>query len=162
LLSKIGSLLGVQNLAFLSITTSLTRSLVNSCLIVALVQATLSGIGLYLFDVKYSLILSFLMFVLAFTPIGPVLLYIPLSVILAFLDFKSAIGVFFWHAILVSGVDNLLRPFLIARSIPVSDGLLLFSTLGGIMLFGFLGLFVAPILIGLTYHLLNSKNLAFN
>ncbi|MCX7952346.1 MAG: AI-2E family transporter, partial [Deltaproteobacteria bacterium] len=105
------------------------------------------------------LILTFLMFVLAITPAGPVILYLPLSLILMFEDFYKGLGLLLWHLIFVSLADNVLRPILVAQSFKVSDWLLMFITLGGLYFLGFVGLFIAPILLAVSFHLLeNSTN----
>ena len=53
----------------------------------------------------------------------------------------------------MSGVDNVLRPYLISRGSKLPILLVLFGVLGGLLAFGFLGIFLGPTLLGLGYVL---------
>ncbi len=91
------------------------------------------------------------MVVLSIVPaVGPALIWIP-AVIYLFLLGKvwAAWGLLIWCAVVVSSIDNLLRPRLIGRDARMSDLLILLSTLGGIILFGAVGFIVGPIIAAL-------------
>jgi predicted PurR-regulated permease PerM len=61
----------------------------------------------------------------------------------------AAIGLLLWCVLVVSTIDNFLRPRLIGRDARMSDLLILLSTLGGISVFGGLGFIVGPIIAAL-------------
>ena len=87
------------------------------------------------------------MVVLALIPaVGVALIWIP-AVLYLFLAGKvvSAIGLLLWCALVVSTIDNLLRPRLVGRDAQMPDLLILLSTLGGLFLFGAVGFIVGPI-----------------
>ncbi len=151
--------LGLSKYGFHARISSIIRRVFYSTILVALIQALLSFIGFSLFSVKYSLFLAFLVFILSVTPIGAVLVYVPASVFISFSNPMAGIGVLIWHVVLVSGVDNFLRPLLLSKTLKIPDGLLLFSTLGGLSVFGFLGVFLAPIVLGLSYAIVNNVTL---
>ena len=75
----------------------------------------------------------------------------------AWLLYNEAIGwglfLIGWGFFVVSGVDNVLRPYLISRGSKLPLLLVLFGVLGGLMAFGFLGIFLGPTLLGLGYVL---------
>jgi hypothetical protein len=60
-----------------------------------------------------------------------------------------AVGLLIWCAVVVSTIDNFLRPTLIGRDARMADLLILLSTLGGIFLFGAVGFIVGPIVAAL-------------
>jgi predicted PurR-regulated permease PerM len=61
----------------------------------------------------------------------------------------AAIGVLAWCTAVVGTIDNLLRPWLVGKDTKLSDLLILLSTLGGIVLFGPLGIVIGPIVAAL-------------
>jgi len=63
--------------------------------------------------------------------------------------FWAATGLLVWCVVVVSSIDNLLRPRLIGNDARMSDLLILLSTLGGIILFGAVGFIVGPIIAAL-------------
>src|SRR5690349_18116703 len=60
-----------------------------------------------------------------------------------------------WGLLVVSGVDNILKPYLISRGSSLPFVLVFLGAVGGILTFGFIGLFVGPTLLALGYSLLN-------
>jgi predicted PurR-regulated permease PerM len=120
----------------------------------ALAQATLQGLGLWLAGVPAAFFLGFLTFFLGFVPIGPPLIWLPAA---AWLLYNGAIGwglfLIGWGFLVVSGADNVLRPYLISRGSKLPLLLVFFGVLGGLFAFGFLGLFLGPTLLAIGYVL---------
>lgn len=120
----------------------------------ALAQALLAGIGFWIAGVPQALLLGFLTFVLSFVPAGPPLVW---GAVALWLFAQGAVwwGIFmvFWGLFLVSSIDNVLRPYLLTKSnnLPVVLGL--FGFLGGILAFGFIGVFLGPTLLAVGYSL---------
>ncbi|EYD71507.1 hypothetical protein Rumeso_04908 [Rubellimicrobium mesophilum DSM 19309] len=119
----------------------------------ALAQGLLAALGFWIAGVPQALLLGSLTFVLSFLPVGPPLVWISVAL---WLLAQGAIGwgifVILWGALLVSTIDNVLRPYLLARSnsLPLL-GLLGF--LGGLLAFGFIGIFLGPTLLAVAYSL---------
>jgi predicted PurR-regulated permease PerM len=63
-----------------------------------------------------------------------------------------------WALLVVSLVDNLLRPMLIKGDVQIHGALIFFSLIGGILLFGFTGLIVGPLALGLFTSLVRFHN----
>jgi predicted PurR-regulated permease PerM len=120
----------------------------------ALAQAVLAGIGFWIAGVPQALLLGFLTFILSFVPAGPPLVWG--SVALWFFV-QGAVwwGLFVaaWGLLLVSSIDNVLRPYVLGKtnSLPVLLGL--FGFLGGVIAFGFIGVFLGPTLLAVAYSL---------
>jgi predicted PurR-regulated permease PerM len=123
----------------------------------ALMQAAILGLGLAIAGVPGALVLAFLTFVFSVTQIlAPAL--IPIWVGSAWWLFGQDQSI--WAAfILVVGVtvsfgDNIVRPLLISRGSSMPLTLIILGVFGGIIAFGFLGLFVGPALLAVAYGLL--------
>lgn len=138
----------------LAVAGGTVRSVVYGVIGTALAQATLQGLGLWLAGVPAAFFLGFLTFFLSFVPVGPPLVWLPAAV---WLLYNGAIGsgIFLigWGFFVVSGVDNVLRPYLISRGSRLPLILMFFGVLGGLMAFGFLGVFLGPTLLAIGYVL---------
>ena len=60
-----------------------------------------------------------------------------------------------WGAVLISGVDNVVRPMLISRGSSLPFLLTLLGVLGGLIAFGFIGMFIGPVLLAVGYSLMS-------
>ena len=120
----------------------------------ALAQGLLAGIGFSIAGVPQSLLLGCLTFALSFVPGGPPFVWGPVA--LWFLMQGSVgCGIFIaiWGLVLVSSIDNVLRPYLLNQNsnLPVLLGL--FGLIGGVLAFGLVGLFLGPTLLAVAYNL---------
>jgi predicted PurR-regulated permease PerM len=120
----------------------------------ALIQALLAGIGFWIAGVPQALLLGFLTFVLSLVPAGPPLVW---GSVALWLFVQGAVwgGIFVaaWGLLLVSSIDNVLRPYLLTKSNSLPVVLGLFGFLGGILAFGFIGVFLGPTLLAVGYSL---------
>jgi len=57
------------------------------------------------------------------------------------------VGLALWGALVVSWIDNLIRPLVISSTVHIPFLLVLFGVLGGILTFGLLGLFLGPVIL---------------
>ena len=58
-----------------------------------------------------------------------------------------------WGALVVSSSDNVVRPLIVQGRVAIHPLLLLFAMLGGLNVFGFLGIFIGPIVLSLAFAL---------
>ncbi len=127
------------------------RAVVKGMLVTAIVQGLLAGLAYVTLGVPFPMVLTALTIILAPIPFGgtglvwgPVVLYLfwigPLWKAMAMLG---------WGAGVVSTVDHILRPWLIGHDMEIPVLLLVFSVLGGLALYGLIGLFVGPVLVSL-------------
>lgn len=137
-----------QNL--INIVGGTVKGVVYGILCTALAQGVLAGIGFTIAGIPSSLLLGFLTFVLAFVPGGPPFVWLPVAGWL-FLSGNVGWGIFMllWGFLVVSGVDNFLRPYFISRDSKQSFALILLGVLGGLLAFGFIGLFLGPTLLAI-------------
>jgi len=120
----------------------------------ALAQGLLAGIGFWIAGVPQSLLLGCLTFALSFVPGGPPFLWGPVAL---WLLMQGSIGwgifVAIWGLLLVSSIDNFLRPYLLNQNTNLPVLLGLFGLIGGVLAFGLIGLFLGPTLLAVAYNL---------
>ncbi len=92
--------------------------------------------------------------VISIFPVGAPLVWIPATIWL-FVDGRVGWGVFMglYGAFGISSVDNVIRPMMISRGADLPLLLTLLGALGGVLAFGFLGLFLGPVLLAVGYTL---------
>jgi predicted PurR-regulated permease PerM len=131
------------------------RAVVFGLLGTALVQGLLAGIGYALFGVPSPVALGALTALGSLVPMGPALVWGGAAIWLFTAgQTGAAIGMAVYGALLVSSIDNVLRPLLISRSPQRIHFLVVFfGVLGGLSAFGPLGLFVGPVLLSVALAL---------
>jgi predicted PurR-regulated permease PerM len=112
----------------------------------ALLQAVLVGIALWVLGVPFVLLLSVVSFAFAFLPVGgAALVWVPVALgLYAGGDYVKGTALMIWGGVVVSAVDNFVRPLVIGGQAQLPTPLLFFGILGGLHLFGFVGLFAGP------------------
>jgi predicted PurR-regulated permease PerM len=132
----------------LSIYTSVGRATIKGTLVIGIVQGGLAGLSFWAAGIDGAVFWGTLMMVLSIIPgIGTALVWVP-AVILLVLEGRigAAVGVGLWCALVVGTIDNILRPLLVGKDTEMSDLLVLLTTLGGLTLFGPVGILVGPII----------------
>lgn len=122
----------------------------------ALVQGLLAALGFWLVGLDKVLFLGILTAILALLPpLGPPLVWGPVAAWLLY-DGQHGWGIFMlvWGGLVVSGVDNFLKPYLISRGSDLGLLLVFLGVIGGLLAFGFLGIFLGPTLLAVGYALL--------
>lgn len=134
---------------------AVVRAVVFGLLGTAVAQGAIAAIGFTIFDVPSPVLLGMVTALGSFVPFGPTLVWLAAVVGLMLAgDTGSAIGMTLWGALLVSTVDNVLRPLLISGPTQIPFLLVLFGVLGGLSALGLLGLFVGPVVLSVAFALL--------
>ena len=120
----------------------------------AVAQGVLAGLGFKLAGVPSAFLLGLLTFFLSFIPGGAPVVWAGVTVWL-FHSGATGWGVFMalWGFTCVFIVDNILRSYLISRDARLPFALVLMGVIGGIIAFGFIGLFIGPTLLAAGYCL---------
>jgi predicted PurR-regulated permease PerM len=130
---------------------SVSRATLKGTLLIGLAQGVLAGLAFGVAGIPGAVFWGAVMTLLSVIPgIGTALVWLPAGVFLL-IDGRlgAGIGLIAFCALVVGSVDNLLRPRLVGRDTQMHELLILFGTLGGILLFGVLGFIVGPILAAL-------------
>jgi len=127
-----------------------TRGVVIGHISVALLQALIAGVGLWVAGIPNVVFWTFVMAVLALLPlIGAFLVWGPAAMYLVVIDEVTAgILLAVYGVAVVSMVDNYARPIVIDQQAHINPAIILLGVFGGIYSIGFTGLFVGPIVIG--------------
>lgn len=119
----------------------------------ALAQAIVALVGFLIAGVPGAFLLAIATFFLSMIPIGPPLVWGGATVWLAYQGSTAwAIFMAVWGFFAVSSIDNFLKPYLISRRSSLPILLIVFGVFGGIVAFGFIGIFIGPpvLAVGLT------------
>ena len=129
----------------------LYNSLVGT-VVVSLAQAALLAVAFLFLGLGNVIFWLVLTFVLAMIPlVGASLVWAPASVYLFLIERPvAAVVLLAFGALVISTVDNILRPVVMQRGTQLSPVITIVGIFGGIALFGFVGLFVGPIILGMT------------
>ncbi|MGZ3183568.1 MAG: AI-2E family transporter [Telluria sp.] len=130
------------------------RSVMYGLLGTALAQAAVAAVGFAIAGVPAVPILSVLTFLLSLVPVGPPLIWGGAAWWL-FDQGHTGWGVFMllWGLLGISSVDNFVKPILISRGSALPFLLVFLGVLGGVVAFGFVGLFIGPTLLAVAYSL---------
>lgn len=126
-------------------------AVINGVFLVALLQGTMTGIGFALFGLPLAVFWGFLAALLALVPFGgAALVWLPGAAYL-YLTGSVLSGVLLgvWGLLLVSLPDNFLKPLLIGRKAKIPAFILFIALLGGLQVYGFLGLLFGPLVVTL-------------
>jgi len=135
-----------------------TYSVVYAHIIVAIAQGALGAIGFYIFGIESAIFWGVIMAIFALIPIiGPAIIWAPASVFLiingiilsTYTDVGKGIGLILYGIFVISTSDNLIRIKLVGSKGDVHPLTVLIGIIGGLSLFGLIGIFVGPIALSL-------------
>lgn len=132
------------------------RAVALGVVITALTQALIGGMSLALTNVPYTSLLTLLMFLCCVVQIGPLLIMVP-SIIWQFYCENMWSGAFLIIVtIALTTIDSFMRAALIKKGADLPFLLILCGVIGGILAFGIMGLFIGPVVLALSYKLINA------
>jgi len=130
------------------------RAIAAGVVITALVQAILSGFGLWVAGIPAAGVLTSIVFMLCIMQFGPLPVLVPAALWLLYQDHVGwAIALGVW-ALLMSVGDNVLRPWLIQRGARLPFILVLDGVIGGLLAFALAGIFLGPMLLAVAQRLM--------
>jgi predicted PurR-regulated permease PerM len=121
--------------------------------VTAIVQTTLGGIGLAVAGLPFAGFLSALMLMFCIAQIGPGLVLFPAVGWMYWTGDATWATVLLVWSVLVTTLDNFLRPFLIKQGADLPLLLIFAGVIGGMLSFGLIGLFIGPVVLAVTYTL---------
>jgi predicted PurR-regulated permease PerM len=132
------------------------RGVALGIVLTALAQSVLGGIGLAVAGVPFPALLAGVMFVLCIAQLGPALVLVP-AVVWLYWSGESLWGtVLLVVTVVVITLDNVLRPVLIRKGADLPLLLIFVGVIGGLIAFGLVGVFVGPVVLAVTYTLLQA------
>jgi predicted PurR-regulated permease PerM len=131
------------------------RGVAMGVVVTALIQTVLSGLGLAIVGVPFAGVLTAIIFALCIAQLGPILVLLGATA-WAYHAIGPGWGTFMLVWSLVVGLmDNFVRPVLIRRGADLPLLLIIAGVIGGLVAFGIVGIFVGPVILAVTFTLLD-------
>ena len=144
----LGRLMGSRIEAYLRAVGATTRAVVYGLVLTAIAQGALAGLGYWAAGVRSPALLSVVTALIALIPFGTPFVWGSIGVWLLLNGQTTAgVGLLLWGTLVVSWVDNLIRPMVISSASRTPFLLVMFGVLGGVTAFGLIGLFVGPVIL---------------
>lgn len=147
-----------QSEAIIVRTQEVVSASVYGVVTIAALQGLLGGIAFWILGIPSPLLWAVLLAFVCMIPIaGSFLVWLPLSIyLMANGHWSKAVVLIVWGALVVSTIDNFLRPKLIRKQTKLHELFVFFSVLGGISVFGLLGIVLGPVVLAITLGLLQT------
>lgn len=157
LLERFASAIAGESGAGLVHTAGLTiRSVTIGVMGTALIQSVLTALGLLLAGVPGALLLWFASFLLATLQLGTALVWIPAAIWLEIQDQTGwTIFLVVW-GLFVNTIDNFIKPYLIAQGSGTPLAIVFLGVIGGMLAWGFIGIFIGSTLLAVSHALLKA------
>jgi predicted PurR-regulated permease PerM len=149
-------LAGVRGVNAVTLAGQAIRGVAMGVVVTAIVQSLAAGVGLWIAGIPFAALLTGVIFLLGVAQLGPILVMLP-AVAWLFWSDQTGMGTFLlvW-TIVVGALDNFLRPVLIRRGADLPLLLIFAGVIGGLISFGLVGVFVGPVVLAVTYTLLDA------
>jgi len=140
-----------------------THAVIYGSFVVALVQGAFGALGFWLFGIHSFLWWAIIMTFFALIPfIGTWVVWFPASLYMGLTGYVQGesgmiwrgIGLFFYGLLIISTIDNIIKPVIVAGRARVHPLLILIGILGGLFTFGLIGLILGPLILALLQTLL--------
>jgi predicted PurR-regulated permease PerM len=132
------------------------RGVALGIVVTAVVQASIGGIGLVVTGVPVAGVLTAVMFMLCLAQVGPALVLIPSVIWLYSKDGALWGTILLVMTIFALAIDNVIRPLLIRKGADLPLVMIFAGVIGGLIAFGILGLFIGPVVLAVSYTLIES------
>ena len=146
----------VHNDEILRETETTIKATLWGTVIVAVAQGTLGGVGFLIFGLPQPAFWGTVMIPASVIPVvGSTIIWGPAAVYLLFTGHITAgVGLIIWGGVVVSVIDNVLKPILMKGSSETPSIFILFSILGGLTYFGMIGFILGPLILSFLLSLL--------
>lgn len=146
-----------ERMGFVKRMAVMLKAVVCGIIMTAAIQGTLGGLGWWYVGLSHPVFFGFCMFVTAMIPfVGTPSVWIPGGVALFIAgDISGCVILLLWGLLVVSSIDNIIKPIFISEGSKIHMLLIFIGLFGGLYAWGFLGVFVGPLLLSLGLFLLN-------
>jgi predicted PurR-regulated permease PerM len=131
--------------------TSVTRATLKGTAVIGILQGGLAGLAFWVVGIPSATFWGVIMVVLSIIPsVGTALVWVPVALILGLGGaVGKAVGLVVFCGLVVGSLDNLLRPILVGKDTQMHELMIFFGTMGGIFMFGMIGVIIGPIIAAL-------------
>ena len=135
---------------------NVSRAALVGTVVTALLQAVIVGVGFTVAGIPHAIFFAFCTLLASFVPVaGATLLWAPAALILALTgSVGTAVGLALWCFVAIFVVEHVAKPLLMRGGAEVHAGLMFFALLGGLAMFGLVGVVAGPLIIAFFLALL--------
>ncbi len=139
-----------------------TREMINASVLgvmsIAIIQGTLGGLMFWGLGIPTALVWSVVMVFMSLIPLlGASIVWLPAAIILLLTGhWIKALILIGWGTLVIGIADNILRPILIGKKTQMHELLIFFSVMGGLQVFGLLGILLGPVVLSIALALLEA------
>ena len=146
-----------QGIQLIARTQEVITASIAGIIVIALVQGTLGGLMFWILGISSSLLWGVLMTLCSTIPMaGAFIVWVPAAIFLLLTGhWVKALILTIWGAVVIGMADNLLRPRLVGQKTRLHELFVFFSVLGGLKVFGVLGILLGPVVLAITLALLD-------
>lgn len=139
-------------------------AVIYGAIVIAMIQGALGGIGFWVVGIKAPLFWGIVMTIFALVPfVGTSIIWLPAAILLIIQGLSDGntmliwkgVGLILYGAIIVGGIDNLIKPKIIGTKAGMHPVLVLLGVLGGMYLFGFAGFLIGPMILAASISFLD-------
>ena len=146
--------IGPRAKSLIDLAGNTTRGVIYGILGTALAQGALAALGFFVAGIPGAFFLGLLTFFLCLIPLGSGLAFFPPAVwLLVEGNVWWGVGLFVYGLAIIFVIDNFLKPYFISREGKLPFLLVFLGVLGGILAFGFIGIFIGPVLLAIGFSL---------
>jgi predicted PurR-regulated permease PerM len=128
-----------------------TQAVVYALILSAIAQGVVAGLGYWIFGVQAPVLMGAITVLIALIPFGAPVVWGSLSIwMMVTGNVWGGVGLALWGMLLVSWMDNIVRPLVISNATRMPFLLVVFGVLGGVLAFGLVGLFIGPVLLAVS------------
>ena len=146
------SMLGIRARSYFQAAGDATRGVVYGIVLTAIAQGLVAGLGYWMVGLEAPMMLTAITTLIAMVPFAPPLFWGSIGAWLLLTGSTVAgVELLLWGTFAVSWVDNIVRPIVLAKNVKIPFILAFFGVLGGLSAFGFIGLFLGPVILAVAF-----------
>jgi len=136
----------------------ITYSVIYGNIVVGIIHGLAAGIALFILGIPNAVVLTLLAVFFSVIPLlGPWLVWVPVDIYLFSVGrTTAAVILLIYGLVVISWIDNILRPLIVSRRTKINSAIILVSMIGGLLVFGILGLILGPLIISYLILLIES------
>lgn len=136
--------------------SAITYAVVFGLVATGVAQGVAGALGFYLFGISSPITWGLVMMVLSVLPlVGPAFVWVPVGLFYVYQgDLFTGLGILLYGALIISMLDNLVRPYLIAARTKIHPAVIFIGLIGGLNLFGFVGIVLGPLILSFLFTFL--------
>ena len=146
------SMLGIRARSYFQAAGDATRGVVYGIVLTAIAQGVVAGFGYWMVGLEAPMMLAAITTLFAMVPFATPIFWDSIGLWLLLTGNTIAgIELLLWGTFAVSWVDNIVRPIILAKNVKIPFILAFFGVLGGLSAFGFIGLFLGPVILAVAF-----------